>query len=341
MDKEIWKEIIGIIPDTELIVIIKNLNIKIKGFRELNAKNISTSKKIVTVQLINNFEKIIKYYNKLNIKPLNSDKQISSEDIRGVGKERLITLYEDGLNLHFIFGALLSSEKTEHHNIAKDFKVLILNKYKKNNLADIEMSNANEPSGNAQNFKVNVKKIEKKLDEYKKKNQAITKELNTLSKKYKEDIRVLTESNNVLKKELKIEKEKSKKSEKKILEINSELLLYNKQLKEAQELLSNTNEVASSIEEAQNLFSEILILGDPQNEITDNLKKKGLNVVNTRDILQISNTDFIKSFREIWILSFLVPAQYKRSIKIEKNQSINDFKDFKVLREELERRMNK
>ncbi|MGE8138664.1 hypothetical protein [Bacillus safensis] len=341
MDKKLWKEIIGVIPDTELIGIIKSLNIKIKGFRELNTKNISASKKIVTVQLMNNFEKIIKYYNNLNIKPINSGKQISSEDIRSLGKEKLITIYEDGLNLHFILGALLSSEKTEHHNKAEDFKVLILNKYQKNNLAEIEMSNTNEPSGNAQNIKVNVKKIEKKLDEYKKKNQQLTRELNTLSKKYKEDIKVLTDSNNVLKKELKIEKEKSKANEKKMVEINSELAHYNQQLREAQELLSNSNEVASSIEEAQNLFSEILILGDPQNEITDNLKKKGLNVVNSRDILQISNTDFIKSFSEIWILSFLVPAQYKRRIKIEKNQLINDFKDFKALREELERRMNR
>ncbi|KWZ65489.1 V-type ATP synthase subunit I domain-containing protein [Bacillus altitudinis] len=340
MDKELWKEIIGVIPDTELIRIIKSLNIKIKGFRELNTKNISSSKKIVTVQLMNNSEKIIKYYNNLNIKPMNSGKQISSEYIRSLGKEKLITLYEDGLNLHFIFGALLSSEKTEHHNIAKDFKILILKKYQKNNLAEIQMNKDNEQSGIAQNVKVNVKKIEKKLDEYKKKNQQLTKELNTLSKKYKEDIKVLTDSNNVLKKELKSEKETSKANEKKMVEINSELFRYNQQLREAQEMLSNTNEVASSIEEAQNLFSEILILGDPQNEIIDNLRKKGLNVVNTRDILQISNTDFIKSFSEIWILSFLVPAQYKRRIKIEKNQLINDFKDFKALREELERRMN-
>lgn len=340
MDKELWKEIIGVIPDTELIRIIKSLNIKIKGFREFNTKNISSSKKIVTVQLMNNSEKIIKYYNNLNIKPINSGKQISSEDIRSLGKEKLITLYEDGLNLHFILGALLSSEITEHHNIAKDLKILILKKYQKNNLAEIQMSNANEPSGNAENVKVNVKKIEKKLDEYKKKNQQLTKDLNTLSKKYKEDIKVLTDSNDVLKKELKSEKEKSKANEKKMVEINSELFRYNQQLREAQEMLSNTNEVASSIEEAQNLFSEILILGDPQNEIIDNLRKKGLNVVNTRDILQISNTDFIKSFSEIWILSFLVPAQYKRRIKIEKNQLINDFKDFKAVREELERRMN-
>ena len=55
-----------------------------------------------------------------------------------------------------------------------------------------------------------------------------------------------------------------------MVEINSELFRYNQQLREAQEMLSNTNEVASSIEEAQNLFSEILILGDPQNEIIDN-----------------------------------------------------------------------
>ena len=101
---------------------------------------------------------------------MNSGKQISSEYIRSLGKEKLITLYEDGLNLHFIFGALLSSEKTEHHNIAKDFKILILKKYQKNNLAEIQMNKDNEQSGIAQNVKVNVKKIEKKLDEYKKKN---------------------------------------------------------------------------------------------------------------------------------------------------------------------------
>ena len=57
MDKELWKEIIGVIPDTELIRIIKSLNIKIKGFRELNTKNISSSKKIVTVQLMNHLKK--------------------------------------------------------------------------------------------------------------------------------------------------------------------------------------------------------------------------------------------------------------------------------------------
>lgn len=343
MDKEIWKKVFRIIPDKRLVGLIHKWNIQIKGFRSINNSNIKVVRSRVLNEMLKpkKLKKIVEDYENAFSEETQND-QGEAMDPRDASIEELMEKFEEGMALDLIFGGLFASKDENHHAKAGEFEQALLEKYDVQSLEELIEKECEQDD-------IQKESNEEKID-WKKKWEKTTALIDGLKQRIEE----LEQKNSRLKTEHKNEKKEwikekaqlqqkagnAKAETRKVLGQYAALEEENKKLAEKIEQLKKENShlharilclEQNSTDNEQNKKNDqgedvlhVLLIGDPKNKSIARSENPKFKIISAEDSLEADLTNY----REIWMLNYLVPPQFKNKIIERSGEKVKEFHDF-------------
>lgn len=352
MDKEIWKKVFSTIPNSNLIQFIHEMKIQVKGFREINSGNI----KVVRKRVINEMLKpkmlisIVKSFESAS-ESEDSENQQKKTRVRDASVSELLELYEEGGELHMILGGLYCSKDDLDHAKAEEFERALLTKYgvkSLEKLIDAE-EGENDRSNETNQDKTDWKKKWGKTDAAVKNLKQIIEELENKNSQLRLESR--NEKQNWIREKSMLQQSAANErtETKKYQDLCDQMEAENKKLKEeikrlksenndlhARLLCSRTNVAGNSHGNEGSQEEEerhVLLIGDPKNRTITESKNPTFEITGAKDSLEKD----LDSYREVWMLDYLVPLQIKRKIMERTGGKVKEFQNYILLKSYMER----
>ncbi|OCA87659.1 hypothetical protein A8F94_07325 [Bacillus sp. FJAT-27225] len=358
MNKETWKRVFESFDDQDLIMLSVLGNIKVQGFRQINAGNIKGARKLVINEAIKpkKLSSIITIFNK---KAESEEKEDEGKQFRSMNLDELLEAVENGTKPHEILVSLYSCKDEEKHKLAAELEEK-LTEHGKSQPKEEESTPSPQENSTEDELRKIIIDLEKKLKKAEQKNaelsskitkleknvsdakEKLKEEKKELNKKLSQTGQELSKANGLLQK-LEQEAEKNQKllTEKDALvaERNAAISHLNARLlnsaKPAKEPDSDTGAPLQTGEPAAK--KKIALLGNPKNKSIMKNEQYELAIFEASEIEDIFESVDWDEFKEVWLLNYKVPATKQAFIHTHLQKPVKIINTFMDLRNLIER----